>query len=73
MLFDIGGKRPLTAYNKFMQEELARMKAANQSLDHKAAFKAAAANVRPRCSCTLDRSPNADTHSQWQKHKESQK
>ncbi|KAG5461334.1 MAG: hypothetical protein BJ554DRAFT_6488 [Olpidium bornovanus] len=35
--------RKMSAYNKFMKEELARLKASKSPLDHKAQFKAAAA------------------------------
>lgn len=38
------GPKKLSAYNQFMKTELGKVKAANPKLDHKEAFKAAAAN-----------------------------
>ncbi|KAI9000146.1 hypothetical protein DFJ74DRAFT_697851 [Hyaloraphidium curvatum] len=38
------GSRPPSAYNTFMKEELPKIKAANPNVDHKEAFKLAAAN-----------------------------
>ena len=39
--------RAPSPYNKFMKDEIARVKKAQPGLDHKEAFKAAAANVSP--------------------------
>ena len=39
-----GGKRGATPYNLFMKAELARVKAANATIDHKTAFKLAASH-----------------------------
>lgn len=62
----------MSPYNKFMQEELARLKAANPSMDHKAAFKAAAANVRAHAhvlatdACMLTLAPAIPTVAEGQ-------
>ncbi|KAI8924068.1 hypothetical protein BC831DRAFT_402967 [Entophlyctis helioformis] len=39
-----GAKRPLSPYNQFMKDELPKVKAAQPTLSHRDAFKAAAGN-----------------------------
>jgi hypothetical protein len=38
------GPKKVSAYNQFMKDELARLKVQDKNLDHKQAFKLAAAN-----------------------------